>query len=293
MDTTSSLTMNEEEDSYDLSMPNTIFFPDLTATGTIALGSIPLTLTSTCSPVETTYEIVHATGGLTGTFGQTTAAGQVAIANGGIIAGQQAGTCSGSTSKYFQINYTADTVTATVVAAPMIAVTTSHSPTVSGQSVTYTASTTPAAVGGTVAFTDSGTTISGVRRCQPRQCQRPAKRPVQPAMPARVRMRSPRRTAASSHLPTYWSVANDCRGCRSPADSDHHLPVGRRHSARCHTGDRHRRRWARCPCGPLLLQERGHRSRWSVPRHLCQLRRRSDEHHMVSHAPVKQPHWTV
>jgi hypothetical protein len=93
-------------------------YNQLTATGAAALNSATLgSITADCGQkIGTTYTLIAAKGGLTGTFGNA--------ANGSVVQAQKAGdlSCSVSTAvaPYLKLTYndTAGTLTAKVVAAP-------------------------------------------------------------------------------------------------------------------------------------------------------------------------------
>ena len=136
-------------------------YTQLTATGTVSLGSAALSLGSvgTC-PILNVGDVdtlITTTGSVTGTFSD--------IPNGTTIPLS----CNGGTPPTVRINYTSSTVTATVVTAGSSATstTTTLSPSttspVTNQTVTLTATVAPGspAPAGTVEFADNGTAISG------------------------------------------------------------------------------------------------------------------------------------
>jgi hypothetical protein len=91
-------------------------YPQITTTGAAALGGVPLSLGADCNqPPGTTYTLLSAGGGLSGTFD---------LADGAIVHASAANdsSCSaaGATPPYLQIHYTAHTVTATVVLPPTV-----------------------------------------------------------------------------------------------------------------------------------------------------------------------------
>jgi hypothetical protein len=146
----------------------TLTYPGLAADGFISLGGAALSLSAPagCTGIGTAYVIVQASHGLTGGFTRPLpGGGRAPLNNGAIIAASGGPACSSGASTYFRIDYNTaapvGTVTATAVAPPAITASTSHTPSIPGQSVTFTATVTPTPDGGTVAFLDGGATIAG------------------------------------------------------------------------------------------------------------------------------------
>jgi hypothetical protein len=99
-------------------------YSSITSTSTVALGSIQLNLSADCGqPLGTSYTLVAAAKGITGTFREDIQSGNKVITNGTILQAQPAydGSCTGTNSApYLQYSYndSAGTVTASVVAPP-------------------------------------------------------------------------------------------------------------------------------------------------------------------------------
>jgi hypothetical protein len=142
-------------------LPGPWEFPTLTeeiATSSgISLNGVNLAIKgcpSTAPGTPTTGTLVTSAPGVTGTFEQVVAGKEVAIPNGGIVTAP--GPC------YWQINYTATSVTATQVQPAQISLAPSgHSPSIPGQAVMFTATVSPAPSSGAVSFASGGTPIPG------------------------------------------------------------------------------------------------------------------------------------
>jgi hypothetical protein len=104
-------------------------YPTLSVSGSLALGSAQLAVSADCGqPLGTVYDLIDATGGLSGQFTEFSGfgSGSGTITNGEIIQAQPSGgadsSCSepGSSAPYLQFNYNdkAGMFTATVVAPP-------------------------------------------------------------------------------------------------------------------------------------------------------------------------------
>lgn len=106
-------------------------YPTITSAGAAALGGARLVLTADCNQaLGTTYTLVNATGGVSGTFDAVD--GAILVANPARDA-----SCVGAAPPSLRINYTANTVTATVVAAGSVTPPPSNTspPTISGRAV--------------------------------------------------------------------------------------------------------------------------------------------------------------
>jgi hypothetical protein len=91
-------------------------YPQVATTGTASLGGASLSLSADCNQTPgTTYTLVSANDGVSGTF---------SLADGTIIQATEAGDAScaapGAAAPAFRVVYAANTVTATVVAAPVV-----------------------------------------------------------------------------------------------------------------------------------------------------------------------------
>ena len=158
-------------------------YPQLASSSTVALGSAAAEIDASCNlAVGTAFRIVSAAGGLTGALTDFSSSGPATpIPNGGVIQAISSSVFSscqaaGAVAPYLEITYedggngSAGSVTATVVARPSTATTTTalsatpSAPTV-GQSVALTAEVATSVSGffprGSVAFTADGTAIAG------------------------------------------------------------------------------------------------------------------------------------
>ena len=148
--------------------PGGTFLSHLSVAGSLNLGSAALTidLANACVATGLVLDVAgSAPNALSGTFTRPSTGGPLSVPNGAVIPAINAPRSASGTTSYLRINYNypGGLVTATAVAAPKIAVTTSHSPTVPGSPVTYTATVSPAPspADGTVSFLDNGVAISG------------------------------------------------------------------------------------------------------------------------------------
>lgn len=112
-------------------------YPTITSAGAAALGGARLILTADCNQaLGTTYTLLNATGGVSGTF---KASDGTVLVDGAILVASPArdASCVGAAPPSLRINYTANTVTATVVAAVSVTPPPSNTspPTISGRAV--------------------------------------------------------------------------------------------------------------------------------------------------------------
>ncbi|HWE68014.1 MAG TPA: Ig-like domain-containing protein [Acidimicrobiales bacterium] len=140
---------------------NGSILPALTASGTITLGSANLVIYAGCPHDNSSYLVIQAAEGISGTFTTTTPDGQFPAPDGAIVESPPFVLCGGAQSDFLQLHYSATAVIATAVITPAIVVTSSSPTAIPGESVTYTSHTLQGLAGGTVAFTDGGTSIAG------------------------------------------------------------------------------------------------------------------------------------
>jgi hypothetical protein len=115
-------------------------YPQILTTGTTSLGSIGLDVFADCDlPLGTTYTLLDASGGVSGTFteGMAMPTPTATITDGMILEAPvdldgDASCLKSATPSYLHFAYTADTVTATVVAAPPAPAIVAHGDTAAG-----------------------------------------------------------------------------------------------------------------------------------------------------------------
>jgi hypothetical protein len=143
LDSLSTLNLWSLEPGSGLSPKAGFDYPQIAATGAANLGSAAVNVWTGCNQsLGTSYTIVKATGGVVGTFS--------GLPNGTIIQGlaDNEASChvSGATAPYLQINYGANTATATVVPPPSAATRpgrSSHPGAAAGAATTVTFGRTP------------------------------------------------------------------------------------------------------------------------------------------------------